>query len=116
MARPRLPGAARSTIPNSLRLAVYRRDGHQCVYCGSAVGLSCDHVYPFSQGGSTSLHNLVTACVACNRLAGDRVFADLHDKTIWLEDARDKLGPDALRSLSDAIADDDERAIRSITR
>jgi 5-methylcytosine-specific restriction endonuclease McrA len=28
--------------------------------------LTCDHVIPVSRGGSSTLDNLVTACLACN--------------------------------------------------
>jgi 5-methylcytosine-specific restriction endonuclease McrA len=28
--------------------------------------LTCDHVVPVSRGGSSTLDNLVTACLACN--------------------------------------------------
>lgn len=50
-----------------LRQAVFERDGWVCVYCGKATGtLTCDHVLPVSRGGSSTLDNLVTACLACN--------------------------------------------------
>ena len=50
-----------------LRQAVFERDGRVCVYCGKSIGtLTCDHVVPVSRGGSSTLDNLVTACLACN--------------------------------------------------
>ncbi len=50
-----------------LRQAVFERDGWACVYCGKGSGsLTCDHVLPVSRGGSSTLDNLVTACLACN--------------------------------------------------
>lgn len=50
-----------------LRQAVFERDGWACVYCGKATGtLTCDHALPVSRGGSSTLDNLVTACLACN--------------------------------------------------
>lgn len=54
------------------RLAIYQRDNHQCVYCGSDKRLTLDHVKPRSKGGSNARHNLVTACISCNsaRAAG----------------------------------------------
>ena len=50
-----------------LRQLVFERDGWTCVYCGMRSGtLTCDHVVPVSRGGSSTLDNLVTACLACN--------------------------------------------------
>src|SRR5689334_15388551 len=50
-----------------LRQIVFERDGWTCVYCGTRTGApTCDHVVPVSRGGSSTLDNLVTACLACN--------------------------------------------------
>ena len=50
-----------------LRLVVFERDGWTCVYCGKRTWEpTCDHVVPVSRGGSSTLDNLVTACLACN--------------------------------------------------
>lgn len=47
---------------------VFKRDNYTCQYCGkTGVKLECDHVVPFSKGGSDELHNLTTACFSCNR-------------------------------------------------
>lgn len=57
-----------------LREEVFQLDGFQCVYCGSRerAALSLDHVVPVSQGGTTVLANLVTACASCNSKKRDR--------------------------------------------
>lgn len=60
---------------NFTRANVYRRDGHQCQYCGTrfqAVELTFDHVMPRSRGGETSWTNIVTSCKRCNRLKCSR--------------------------------------------
>ena len=52
---------------------VYRRDGHQCQYCGEKPGISkltIDHVVPRSQGGLTTWSNCVLACIGCNTRKG----------------------------------------------
>ena len=57
------------------RRNVFARDGNQCQYCGQHFPmseLSLDHVVPRSQGGVTSLENIVCACVACNVRKGGR--------------------------------------------
>jgi 5-methylcytosine-specific restriction endonuclease McrA len=41
--------------------------GEKCVYCGrSDVDLTQDHFIPLSQGGTTTLGNIVPACLSCN--------------------------------------------------
>ncbi|HHG85573.1 MAG TPA: HNH endonuclease [Bacteroidetes bacterium] len=54
------------------RTNIFKRDGYQCVYCGTRENLSLDHVIPRSKGGRDSWHNLVTACQKCNTEKGDR--------------------------------------------
>lgn len=54
------------------RQNIFKRDGHQCVYCGTRGNLTVDHVLPRSRGGRDSWHNLATACQRCNTLKGDR--------------------------------------------
>lgn len=57
-------------IRNDKRLAIYMRDGLQCVYCGASLEdgaqFTLDHIMPHSDGGSNEATNLVTSCRACN--------------------------------------------------
>jgi hypothetical protein len=54
------------------RHRLYKRDGHQCTYCGSKRNLTIDHIIPKSKGGGNTWMNLVTSCSSCNRLKGDK--------------------------------------------
>lgn len=54
------------------RQNVFKRDGHECQYCGSPKDLTLDHVLPRSRGGNSSWSNLITACKKCNSYKGDR--------------------------------------------
>lgn len=56
--------------PNRSR--IYKRDNHQCVYCGSNKELTLDHLIPKSRGGTNEWTNLVTCCMKCNRKKADR--------------------------------------------
>lgn len=56
--------------PNRNR--IYKRDSHQCVYCGSSKNLTLDHVLPKSRGGKNDWNNLVTSCFKCNLKKADR--------------------------------------------
>jgi 5-methylcytosine-specific restriction endonuclease McrA len=54
---------------------VFLRDGHRCQYCGESLPapeLTFDHVVPVARGGHKGWDNIVTCCVPCNRLKGDR--------------------------------------------
>lgn len=65
------------------RFGVFARDGHRCVYCGSAERLECDHVIPIARGGGNDAANLATACLKCNRSKGSKILSE------WLGGACD---------------------------
>src|SRR6185503_1688094 len=48
------------------RRAVYERDGHRCVRCGSERDLTVDHRKPVASGGGAEIENLQTLCRSCN--------------------------------------------------
>jgi 5-methylcytosine-specific restriction endonuclease McrA len=54
------------------RTRIYKRDGHECVYCGSKKSLTLDHVIPKSRGGANTWENLVTSCFSCNLKKANR--------------------------------------------
>lgn len=69
------------------RVAIYERDGWECVYCGrgprqqtplrlTGVVLSLDHLVPQSQNGSNDAKNLVTACISCNSSRQDKAWTE----------------------------------------
>ena len=70
--RPRLGASAWIR----LRFAVFKRDGHRCVYCGSTERIECDHVVPVARGGRNTFDNLVAACFGCNRSKGQKTVAE----------------------------------------
>ncbi len=53
------------------RYNLFKRDGHECQYCGTNKDLTLDHVVPKSKGGKSTWTNLVTACKHCNAKKGD---------------------------------------------
>jgi len=53
------------------RNRIYKRDGYECVYCGSTKILTIDHVLPRSRGGRNTWTNLVTCCQKCNLRKAD---------------------------------------------
>lgn len=58
---------------NEIRRQVFIRDKFTCTYCKSVGGiLECDHIIPYSKGGSNELENLTTACRKCNRQKKDK--------------------------------------------
>ena len=54
------------------RHRIFKRDGHQCGYCGSTRDLTIDHIQPRSRGGRNTWTNLVTCCSKCNLKKGNK--------------------------------------------
>lgn len=69
----RVPRAVKRKIS---RRALFARDGHRCVYCGSTGRLTLDHVVPRSRGGTSVWENVVTSCAPCNHRKGDRLLEE----------------------------------------
>jgi len=83
------------------RLAIYLRDEFRCVYCGrnlhgaSNAEVTLDHLKCYSEGGSNSETNLITACRSCNSARGSRsirVWADEATRKTIRRNTRRKLG------------------------
>ncbi|WNB17232.1 HNH endonuclease [Marivirga arenosa] len=53
------------------RQNVFKRDSHECQYCGTSKDLTLDHLIPRSKGGKSKWTNLVTACKRCNTRKGN---------------------------------------------
>lgn len=61
--------------PALTNTALFARDRHICLYCGTHYGrgeLTRDHVVPLSRGGRDAWVNVVTACLHCNIKKGGR--------------------------------------------
>lgn len=63
----------RETIPEYVRIFVWRRDQGKCVQCGSSERLEYDHVIPVSRGGSNTERNIQLLCEICNRKKSDTI-------------------------------------------
>lgn len=59
----------RDTSPT--RSLIYKRDDHECQYCGSKKELTIDHIIPRSRGGKDTWENLVACCYKCNIKKGN---------------------------------------------
>lgn len=80
------------------RTNVYARDEHRCQYCGHSFPpsqLTFDHVLPVARGGHKGWDNIVTCCIPCNRLKGDRT-----PEEAGLRLLRKPRRPEALPSLT----------------
>ena len=55
------------------RKNIFQRDRSSCQYCGQKnKKLSIDHVLPRSRGGKDTWENVITACLQCNVMKGNR--------------------------------------------
>ena len=58
-------------VPGLSNHKLFKRDRHQCAYCGSTHGpsghgLTREHIYPRARGGEDAWINVVSACRSCN--------------------------------------------------
>ncbi|WP_017592401.1 HNH endonuclease [Nocardiopsis potens] len=58
------------------RIALMRRDGNHCAYCGKRAE-TIDHVIPRSRGGAHIWENVVASCKPCNHKKADRLLDEL---------------------------------------
>lgn len=95
--------AANGYVPPLNNPALFRRDGHLCLYCGDRFPhgqLSRDHITPISRGGTDHWNNVVTACKRCNNHKAGRMpeeagmqllaipFTPTHAEYIYLQGRR----------------------------
>ena len=71
----------KTRVENPSRAMIYKRDDHQCQYCGSHKNLTIDHVIPRSRGGKDTWENLVACCASCNIKKGSKY---LHETNMVL--------------------------------
>lgn len=77
-------GSSRRTkelsITKKVKLAVWERDNHRCIFCGKLVpwNLANSHFVKRSQGGLGVEQNIMTNCEECHRL-----FDDSKEREEW---------------------------------
>jgi 5-methylcytosine-specific restriction endonuclease McrA len=70
------PKKRRKFIPKTIVTRVFERDDFTCQYCDTKHmwdnhSLHCHHIVRTSQGGQTTIKNLLTLCWVCHRLLHD---------------------------------------------
>lgn len=61
----------------TLSVAVFKRDGRVCAYCGDTSGpFHVDHIRPVALDGPTVIENLTVACSWCNVSKGGKTLED----------------------------------------
>lgn len=73
------PSTLNQYARSGIRRKVLERDGKQCLLCGAETQLTMQHVTPHSQGGETTIRNLVTLCNDCNQRCGVELLTELYD-------------------------------------
>lgn len=69
-----------ANIPNSVRKAIYKRDGYMCALCGDTRYLQVHHYIKRSAGGCDHPMNLVTLCSQCHGI----IHGNLPPVADWL--------------------------------
>jgi Holliday junction resolvase len=54
------------SISQEIREQVLTRSGHRCAICGRASDLEIAHLVPLSEGGDSSVDNLLALCRSCH--------------------------------------------------
>lgn len=62
-----------TSIPKSVKEAVYERDNGRCIICGAPGGPWC-HIVRRSQGGVGTERNVVTLCGLCHYSLDEGLF------------------------------------------
>ena len=58
---------------------IFERDRNTCQYCEQRLPLSelnLDHIVPRASGGQSTWTNMVTSCIRCNSLKGERSLSE----------------------------------------
>ena len=55
-------------INKATKNAVWERDGHKCIICGSPFAMPNAHFIPRSSGGLGIEQNIVTLCAKCHQI------------------------------------------------
>lgn len=104
------------TAPPLTREAVYRRDGHICLYCGErfpASRLSLDHVVPVSRSGPSTFANLATCCRPCNSRKQDRTPEEAGMRLLAIPYVPDRAAYLMLISSSRRVLSDQQKYLGS---
>lgn len=65
--QPAMRYGVKQSVWRGISRRIIARDGGICRYCGTAASaMQCDHVVPFTRGGTNDDDNLVAACADCN--------------------------------------------------
>lgn len=69
-------------IPKKVKIAVWNRDKHKCIFCGKEVDVfyANAHFIPRSAGGLGIEENIFTACDNCHREQDNGKDTKLYDK------------------------------------
>lgn len=63
----------KKTIKQSVRMAIFERDGFKCVDCGAQKDLTVDHIIPEILNGPHDPTNFCTRCRTCNSKKGKKI-------------------------------------------
>lgn len=87
-----------------VRQVVFKRDGHQCVFCGRHGRLECDHIRPIvKEGDWFALDNLRTVCRGCHiKITAEANAERRNPRRPPSSDARRMLREMALQGRNDA--------------
>jgi 5-methylcytosine-specific restriction endonuclease McrA len=94
------------------RKKILNEQDHRCFYCLKRFGslmwrgarelrlrIEWDHSIPYSYSRSNREANFVAACQLCNRFKGSRLFSDVYEVRLYVEQCREAKGYSDVRPL-----------------
>ena len=90
------------TVEQVINWNCFRRDNYTCRYCGnSKIPLTVDHLVRWEEGGPSIEANMLSSCRKCNKIRGDKSYADWLKHDYYLKVSRG-LTPE-VRAANEAI-------------
>ena len=86
-----------------VREMLYKSYGRKCRYCSTTLvvaNMACDHVYPLSMGGDSTIFNLQMICQRCNTRKGPLTHKNFRRLLMWLKHQDKDLEQYVLRKMS----------------
>ena len=86
-----------------VREMLYKSYGSKCRYCSTTLvvaNMACDHVYPLSMGGDSTIFNLQMICQRCNTRKGPLTHKNFRRLLMWLKHQDKDLEQYVLRKMS----------------
>tara|TARA_R100001530_G_scaffold70988_1_gene50267 strand:+ start:324 stop:779 length:456 start_codon:yes stop_codon:yes gene_type:complete len=88
---------------DQIRELFWKNYNTKCRYCKNKLDVAnmvCDHFYPLSMGGGSTVKNLQIICGRCNTRKGSLTHKEYRKLLVWLDKCSDNMKSYVLRKLA----------------